>query len=84
MSGIFTEDILNLKEINRSSAILDRFDCYVNIVRVFQQFLSSLITYLTVCGACWAFILTEKADAVKCYTSHVSFESTTPTHCRGV
>ncbi len=41
---------------------MDFNDCYVIIVRVFQQLLCSLIIYLTICGACWAFISTEKTD----------------------
>ncbi len=62
---------------------MDFYDCYVVIANNFLQFLHSLITYLTVRGACRAFISTEEAeaDAFKSHSGHVFLQSATPARC---
>ncbi len=61
---------------------MDFNDFVMLLVSVFQLFLHSLMTDLTVWCACRAFFLTEETDApgVNRYTGHVSFESVTLAH----
>ncbi len=60
MSYIF----INTGHIELSITLLDGFLRLLHYhYQSFQQFLNSVITYLSVCGACRAFSLTEEADA---------------------